>query len=197
MFQQLRTLPNLYSRPYTRCMKPGYFLNRNTQCIYCTEKAVAFLDSPYPQIPFDINISLVQRRYHCFQQLRSLPNFHSQPYTRCIKPGYFPGRNAQCVYCTEKAIEFLGTPYPQLLFDINIALAQRRYHCFRQLRIFPNFRSRPYTRCMKPGYFLGRNAHCVYCTKKAIVYLGCPYPQLPFERNIALVQRWYHCFRQH
>ena len=27
---------------------------------------------------------------------------------QCMKPGYLPGRRAQCVYCTEKAIEFLG-----------------------------------------------------------------------------------------
>ena len=99
----------------------GYFLDRNAPCVYCTEKAVAFLDSPYPQLPFDINIALVQRRYHCLRQVRIIPNFHSRTYTRCIKPGYLPSRDAQCVYCNEKAIAFLSSPYPQLPFDANIA----------------------------------------------------------------------------
>ena len=128
---------------------------RNAQCVYCTEKAIAFLGSAYPQLSFDINIALVQMRYHCFRQLRIFPNFHSRPYTRCMKPGVFTGRNAQCVYGNKKAIAFLGSPYPQLPFDINIASLQMRYHCFRQLRIFPNFHSRPYTSCMKPGVFTG------------------------------------------
>ena len=79
----------------------------------------------------------------------------TKPYTTCMKPGVFPDLNAQCVYCTDKAIAFLASQFPQLSFDVNIALVQMRYHCFRQLRIFSNFHSRPYTRCMKPGVFAG------------------------------------------
>ena len=154
------------------------------------------MSSPYPQLPFNIKIALVQRRYHCFRQLRIFLNFNSWPNTRCIKPGYFPSRYAHCVYCTEKALTFLGSPYPQLPFDINIAQEQRRFHCFRQLRIFPNLNSPPYTRLMKQGYLHCRNAKCVYCTEKAIALLGSPFPQLPFDINIALVQRNYHCFQQ-
>ena len=66
---------------------------------------------------------------------------------------YLLGRNAHCVYCTKKAITFLGSAHSQLTFDIKIALVQIRYHCFRLLRIFPNFHSRPYAWCMKPGVF--------------------------------------------
>ena len=120
-------------------MKPGCLPGSNDQCVYCKEKAIAFLGSPYPQLPFDTNIALVQRRYHCFRQLRSFPNFHSRPYMLCMKPGYLLGRNAECVYCTDKPIAFLGSPYPQLHFDTNIALVQRRCHCFRhvEIPIFP------------------------------------------------------------
>ena len=143
-----------------------------------------------------MNIALVQRRYHCIRQLRKFTNLHSRPYARCTKPVYLPGSNAQCVYCTEKAIPFLGSPYQQLPFDINIALVQRRYHCFRQRWTVPKFISRPYTRCVNPGYLPGRNAQWVSCTKKAITFSGSPYPQLPFDINIAWVQGRYHCFRQ-
>ena len=160
-------------------------LHRDSGCMF---------EFSIPTATFDINIALVQRRYYSFRQLQIFPNFHSQPYTLCIKRKYFPGVIAQCVYCTEKAIVFLGSPYPQLPFDISIALVQRRYHIFRQLRIFTNFRSRPYTRCMKLGYLPGGNAQCVCCTETAIAFFGSPYPQLPFDINIALVQRRYHCF---
>ena len=177
-------------------MKPGYLPDRNTQCVYCTAKAIAFLGSPFPLLPFDINIALVQRRYHCFPLLRIFPNFHSRPYTRCMKLGYLPGRNPQCVYCTAKAIPFLGSPFPQPPFDINIALVQRRYHCFRHLRTLPNFHSRPFVRCMKTGYLPGRNAQCIYCTEKVNAFLGSPCAELPFDINIALVQRRYRRFRK-
>ena len=106
MFSTALNFPNFHSRPYTLCIKVGYLPNRNAQCIYCTEKAIAFLGSPYRQLPYDINIALVQRRYNCFRQLRYFPNFLSRPYTQCIKAGYLPGCNAQCVYCTENAIAF-------------------------------------------------------------------------------------------
>ena len=119
---------------------------------YCTGTAIKFLGSPYSQLPFGISIALVQRQYHRFRQLRSFPNFHSRLYTRCTKPGCLLGGCAQCVYRTKRSIAFLDFPYPQLPFDKNIAFMQSRYHCFRQLRILPNFHSRPYTRCMKPGY---------------------------------------------
>ena len=104
----------------------------NAQCVYCTENAIAFLDTPYPQLPFDMNNALVQRRYNCFRQRLKFPTLHSQPYARCTTPGYLPGSNAQCVYCTENAIAFLCSPYPQLPIDMNIALVPRQYHCFRQ-----------------------------------------------------------------
>ena len=39
-------------------MKQGYSLGGNAQCVYCTEKAIAFMGSPYSQLPFDVRIAL-------------------------------------------------------------------------------------------------------------------------------------------
>ena len=150
MFSTASNFPKFPFSTIYAILKPGYLPRCNTQCVYCTENANAFLSSPHPQLPFDINIGVVQRRYHCFRQLQIFPNFHIRPYLRNIKPCYLPRCNAQCVYCTEKANSFLVSAHPQLSFDRNIALVQSRYHCFRQHRIFPNFHSRPYMQYMKP-----------------------------------------------
>ena len=64
------------------------------------------------------------------------------PIRRWKKPGNLADHDAQCVYCTEKAITFLGSVYPMLPFDIDIALAQTLYHCDRRRRNLPNFRIR-------------------------------------------------------
>ena len=179
-----------------------YLPGSNAQCVYCTEKAIAFLGSPYPQLPFGINIALVQKRYHCFRQLRNFPNFHSRHYTRWMKPVYLPVSNAQCVYCTEKAIEFWGSPYPQLHFDINIAWVQRLLGCKGGTIVFDCCEVSqisildPIHGAWNWVHLPGRNAQCVYSTTKAIAFLGSPYPQLPFDNNIAWVQRRYHCFPQ-
>ena len=143
MFSTTSKIPKFPFSPYKRCIKPSYSTGSNAQCVYCTDKAITFFGSQYTQQIFGINIALVQRRYDCFRQLRKFPNFHSRPYKRCIIPGYTTGSNVQCVCCTDKAIAFLGSRYKQLPFRRNIALVQRRYHCFRQLRNFPNFHSRP------------------------------------------------------
>ena len=51
----------------------------------------------------------------------------------------FEARKAQCVYCTDEAITFLGSAEQQLPFDINFALVQTRYRVDRQPRNFPKF----------------------------------------------------------
>ena len=68
-----------------------------------------------------------------------------EPIRRWTKPDDLPSHDAQCVYSTEKAITFLGSPYPQLPFIVNIALVQTRYHGGRKHRNFRNFHCRPYT----------------------------------------------------
>ena len=132
-------------------MKPGDLQARKAFCVYCTDKAIAFLGSPYTLLPFDINIPLVQARYHCDRQPRIFPNFHCRPYTAVHETRSFPARKAQCVYYTGKAITFLGSPYPWLPFDVNIPLVQTRYHCDRQPRSFPNFHCRLCTAVHETG----------------------------------------------
>ena len=73
------------------------------------------------------------------------------PIRRCMNPGNLPARKAQCVYCTDEAITFLGSAERQLPFDINIALVQTRYRVVRQPRTFPNFHCRPYAAVYEPG----------------------------------------------
>ena len=133
--------------------KPRSLPGHNAQCVYCTERAITFLDSPYPQLPFGMNIPLVRMRYHCCRQLRSFPHFHSRPNTMRTKPRFLGGHNAQCVYCTDSTIKFLDSPSTQLPFVMNITLVRRCYHCFRQLRIFPNFHSRPNRMRTKPRFW--------------------------------------------
>ena len=58
---------------------------------YCTDKLNTFLVSPYPQLPFDINISLVQARYHGDWSVTIYATFRTGPYTAYLETGYFDG----------------------------------------------------------------------------------------------------------
>ena len=46
---------------------------------------------------------------------------------RCMKPGCLQARCEKWAFCTETRITFLGSAFPQLPFDIKIALVQTRY----------------------------------------------------------------------
>ena len=63
------------------CLKPGSWKARHGQCVYYTDKVITFLSSAYPYLPFDINIALVQTRYHRDIWPRIVPNFHCWQYT--------------------------------------------------------------------------------------------------------------------
>ena len=89
-----------------------------------------------------------------------------------MNPENLQARKAQCVYCTDEAITFLGSAQPQLAFDINIALVQTRYRGDRQPRTFPNFGCRPHTAVINPVNLQARKAQCLYCTDEAIAFLG-------------------------
>ena len=167
---QPRIFPNFHSRHIRRCMNPGSFRACSGQCVYCTDKALTFLGSAYPLLPFDINIDLVQTRYHCDLHPRIFPNFHSRNIRRCMNPCSFRACSGQCVYCTVKAITFIASTYPKLPFHVNIALVKTRFHCDLQPRIFPNVHSRHIQRCMNPGSFRACCGQCVYCTDKAITF---------------------------
>ena len=67
--------------PIRPCLKPVRWKACNGLCVYCTVKVITFLSSPYPLLPFDINMTLVQTRYHGDIWPRIVPNFHCRPYT--------------------------------------------------------------------------------------------------------------------
>ena len=46
---------------------------------------------------------------------------------RRVNSGTLPARKAQCVYCSDKAITFLGSAFPKLRFGINIAFVRMQY----------------------------------------------------------------------
>ena len=45
-------------------MRRGIFPSHTGKCGFYTEYKIAFLNSPFLELPFDINIALVQTRYH-------------------------------------------------------------------------------------------------------------------------------------
>ena len=67
--------------PIRPCLKPSSWKARNGHCVYCTDKAITFLSSPYLYLPFDIHIALVQTRYHGDILPHIVPNIHCWPYT--------------------------------------------------------------------------------------------------------------------
>ena len=68
-------------------MNPDNLQARKVQCVYCTHEAITFLGSEQPQLPFDINIALVQARYRVDRHPRSFPNFHCRHNTAVYVPG--------------------------------------------------------------------------------------------------------------
>ena len=97
--------------------------------------------------------------------------------TRCYtNPGSLEARNGECVFCTDTAITFLGSPYPLLPFDKNIALVHSG-----TLKVgSPQFSQisfvDPIRRYMNPGSLEARTAEFVFCTDTAITILSSPYP---------------------
>ena len=105
---------------------------------------------------------------------------------QCRKLDDLPDGDAQCVYCTEKVIEFLGSPYPLLPFDINVALVQTRYQCNRKFRILPNYHIRPYTAVQETRWFDGRwrSVRLLHRESDCI-----------FRFSVPIATCWYkHCF---
>ena len=104
-----------------------------------------------------------------------------------MKPGSLQPRTGKCAFCTDTRNTLLGATFPQLPFDIIIALVQTRYRGERKPRIFSNFNC-PIQRCLKVGSLMPRTGMCAFCTDTRITFLGSPFPQLPFDMIITLVQ---------
>ena len=134
-----------------RFMKPGSLQPHIGKWAFCTDIRITFLGSPFPQLLFDIVITLVQIRYRGkgrpeFPQISTLG-----PVCRCMKPGSYQPRTGKCAFCTNTRITCLGSPFPQLTFDIIVALVHTRYRGERKPRISSNFYIRPYSAQHKTG----------------------------------------------
>ena len=66
--------------PIWRCMNAGNLKPRRGLYAFCTNPRIIFLNSASLKLPFDVNISLVQTRYHGDRKPRNFGNLHSQAY---------------------------------------------------------------------------------------------------------------------
>ena len=79
----------------------------------------------------------------------------------------------------------------QLPFDVVIALVQTWYRGERKPRISSNFHIPPYSSCIKPGSLPPLIGKCAFCTDTKLTLLGSPFPQLPIDTIITLLQTRY------
>ena len=135
--------------PVRRCIKPGSLQPHTEKCAFCTDVRITFLGSPFPQLPFDITIALVQIRYRGERKPLISSNFHCWPIRRCMKPGSLQPHTGKCSFYTDIRIKFFDSPFPQLPFDLIIALMKTRYRKERKPRISLNFHCRPYSELYK------------------------------------------------
>ena len=123
----------------------------------CTGQQITFLGSSYPQLLFDMKISLVQTRYHGDRYTQIFANFHCRPYMAQHETVWFVGP-----YWSERFLHRLENDIfrlsisAQLPFDISIALVQTRYLGDRQTRISAKFYCRLYTAQHETGWFAGQ-----------------------------------------
>ena len=57
--------------------------------LFYTDPRIIFLDSASLKLPFDVNISLVQTRYHGDRKPRNFGNLHCRPLMAMHECGYF------------------------------------------------------------------------------------------------------------
>ena len=179
-----------------RCVNPVSLQARIGKYANCNDTRITFLNATFPQLPFDVNIDLEETRYHVERQPRISANFIFVYIRRCVKPGSLPARNGKYAFCTETRISILGCTFPQLPFDVNIALVQTRYHVERQPTISEYFIVATVQRFGIPVSLQARFGKNAYCTETRITFLGYTFQQLSCDVNIALVQRRYHVERQ-
>ena len=96
------------------------------------------------------------------------PNLHNFPFSTLYQPPVsrdsFPSHTGKWGFCTDWWNTFLGSPYPQLYFDMDIALVQTRYHGDRSTPIYATFRSRPYTTPHDRGSLPALTGKWGFCT---------------------------------
>ena len=57
--------------------------------LFHTDPRIIFLDSASLKLPFDVNIALVQTRYHGERKPRNFGNLHCRPYMAIHEYGQF------------------------------------------------------------------------------------------------------------
>ena len=114
--------------PFKASVNSGSLQPCNRKYAFCTETRIAFLGSTLLRFPFDVNIALVQTRCHVERQPPISSNFIVCSLRRGVNSGSLQPRNRKYAFCTETRIVFLGSTFPYLPFDVNIALVQTWYH---------------------------------------------------------------------
>ena len=66
--------------PIRRYMNAGNLKPRKGLYPFCTNPRIIFIGTTSVKVSFDINIALVQTRYHDDRKTRSFGNLHCQPY---------------------------------------------------------------------------------------------------------------------
>ena len=75
--------------PIWRCMNAGNLKHHRGLYAFCTNPRIIFLNSASLKLPFDIDIALVQTRYHGERKPRNFGNLHCRPYMVIYEYGQF------------------------------------------------------------------------------------------------------------
>ena len=161
---------------------------RTALCVDCTNGGFAFLGCPFPQLLVHMNFALVQLlfwRKVCKEFARiSIADITRRWWRRSD----LQARTVLCVDCTNGGFVFLGSPFPQLLAQMDFALVQLlfwRKVCREFARIsIADIACRWWRR----SDLQARTALCVDCTNGGIAFWGSPFPQLLAHMYFALVQ---------
>ena len=70
-------------------MNAGNLKSSRSLYTFCTNPRIIFLGSASLKLPFDVNIALVQTRYHGERKPRNFGNLHCRPYIAIYEYGQF------------------------------------------------------------------------------------------------------------
>ena len=161
---------------------------RTALCVDCTNGGIAFWGSPFPQLfahMYFASVQLLLWRKVCREYARiSIADIT----LRWRMRSDLQTRTALCVDCTNGGIAFWGSPFPQLLAQMDFALVQLllwRKVC----REFARISIADITlRWRRRSDLQARTALCVDCTNGRITFMGSPFPQLLTHMYFGLVQ---------
>ena len=100
-----------------RCMKQGSLQVRTAMWAFCTDTSFTVLGTAYPKLPFDINISLVQTRYHGDSYPRILAILCCRPYTALHETGFFAGPYCEVGFLHQNKVYNFGHCIPSASFS--------------------------------------------------------------------------------